>query len=77
MYVFKEYPHVLEGNICPSCGVEYVFCEVKDCNNFATHEGWVKVGIMLQRHRLCKEHVSLTEAYKARGEKVFGEATKQ
>lgn len=76
MSTFRRYPHLLEGKVCPECGLEYVFCEVEGCDNFAVYEGWVSTGVMLQRRRLCKECTKLTEAYKRKGEKVFEEVAK-
>ena len=64
---FRRHPHPLEltgYNTCPNCGTELSFCEIEGCNLLYEYEGWVKVGIMLQRRRLCREHVTLTEAYK-------------
>lgn len=73
MSTFRRHPHLLEGNTCPVCGVKYEFCEVEGCSSFAIYEGWISTGVMLQRRRLCKEHVVLTEAYKTKGAKVFEE----
>lgn len=77
--VFRRYSHPLElggYQVCPICKTELSFCEVEGCNNLWLYEGWVSTGIMLQRRRLCKDHVVLTEAYK-NNPKVLEELEKE
>lgn len=48
------------GLVCPECGYEFIFCDVRGCENFAEWEGWMKRGVMNIRVRVCEKHKTLT-----------------
>lgn len=73
--------------ICPTCNQKVYNvpldeqCEMKGCYDFAIYEAWFrqydnlgyKTGL-IQRYKVCEEHVKLSIGYENNGEKALQEA---